>query len=127
MRTHKAVRPTNRRTRTSLPARFTLDHDETTGHRLRKLALNPCVDELMLDGRAVNEVSARALGLLVALRRLTEARGAVMTLVDPSPVLVDCIDRRGLADTLLPGPALAIIKQMWPERERMTRVLEPSD
>jgi anti-anti-sigma regulatory factor len=124
---HKTVRPAHRRTRTSLPARFTLDHDETTGHRLRKLALDPRVDELMLDGRAVNEVSARALGLLVALRRLTEARGAVMTLLDPSPVLVDSIDRRGLSDTLLPAPPVAVIKQMWPARERMTRVLEPSD
>lgn len=124
---HRTVRPTNRRTRASLPARFTLDHDETTRHRLRKLALDPRVDELLLDGRAVTEVSVRALGLLVALRRLTEARGAVMTLLDPSSALIDCIDRRGLSNTLLPAPPVAVIRQMWPERERMTRVLEPSD
>jgi anti-anti-sigma regulatory factor len=124
---HKTVRPTNRRTRASLPARFTLDHDETTGHRLRKLALDPRVDELLLDGRAVSEVSARALGLLVAVRRLTDARGAVMILVDPSPELVDCIGRRGLSETLLPAPPVAIVKHMWPRRERMARVLETSD
>jgi anti-anti-sigma regulatory factor len=91
---HKTVRPTNRRTRASLPATFTLDHDETTGHRLRKLALDPRIDELLLDGRAVREVSARALGLLVAVRRLTEARGATTVLIDPSPELVGSIDRR---------------------------------
>jgi hypothetical protein len=50
-----------------------------------------------------------------------------MTLLDPSVVLVDCIERRGLADILLPAPPVAVITQMWPERERMTRVLEPSD
>jgi anti-anti-sigma regulatory factor len=127
MGTHLTARPANRRTRASLPATFTLDYDETTGHRLRKLALDPRVDELLLDGRAVRDVSARALGLLVALRRLTEARGASMTLIDPSPELVGSIDRRGLSDTLLPGPPDAVVHQLWPPREQMSRVLEPVD
>lgn len=124
---HKTARPTNRRTRASLPATFTLNHDETTGHRLRKLALDPRIDELLLDGRAVREVSARALGLLVAIRRLTQARGAVMVLIDPSPELLGSIDRRGLADTLLPPEPIAIVKQMWPRAEQMAHVLEPID
>jgi anti-anti-sigma regulatory factor len=124
---HKTVRPTNRRTRTSLPAMFTLDHDETTGHRLRKLALDPRVDELLLDGRAVREVSARALGLLVAVRRMAEARGAVVVIIDPSPELAGSIDRRGLTSALLPPEPLAVIKQLWPRPEQMSRVLEPVD
>jgi anti-anti-sigma regulatory factor len=124
---HKAVRSTSRRTRASLPATFTLDHDETTGHRLRKLALDPRVDELLLDGRAVREVSTRALGLLVALRRLTDARRATMQLIDPSPELVASIDRRGLSDTLLPQEPLAAVTEMWPHREQMAPVLEPVD
>jgi anti-anti-sigma regulatory factor len=110
---HKTVRPTNRRTRTSLPAAFTLDHDETTGHRLRRLALNPRIDELLLDGRAVREVSNRALGLLVAVRRLIEARGAVVILIDHSPEL--------------PPEPVAIVKQLWPRSTQMSRVLEPID
>jgi anti-anti-sigma regulatory factor len=124
---HQTVRPTNRRTRTSLPATFTLDHDETTAHRLRKLALDPRVDELILDGRAVRDVSARALGLLVAVRRLAEARGASVVLIDPSPELEAAIDRRGLTSTLLPPEPLAVIKRMWPQPQQMTRVLEPID
>jgi anti-anti-sigma regulatory factor len=124
---HKTVRPTNRRTRASLPAMFTLDHDETTGVRLRKLALDPRIDELILDGRAVREVSARALGLLVAVRRMAEARGAAVVIIDASPELVGSIDRRGLTTTLLPPPPEAIIKQMWPRPEHMSRVLEPVD
>ena len=124
---HRAVRPTNRRTRASLPATFTLDHDETTGHRLRKLALDPRVDELLLDGRAVHEVSTRALGLLVALRRLTDARRATMQIIDPSPELVASIDGRGLSATLLPQEPLAVVTEMWPHREQMAPVLEPVD
>jgi anti-anti-sigma regulatory factor len=111
---HKTVRPANRRTRASLPATFTLDHDETTGHRLRKLALDPRVDELLLDGRAVREVSPRGLGLLVAIHRLTDARGATMTLMDPSPELAGSIDRRGLTSTLLPTDPIADVTVMWP-------------
>lgn len=110
---HKTVRPANRRSRASLPATFTLDHDETTGHRLRKLALDPHVDELLLDGRAVREVSPRGLGLLVAIHRLTDARGATMILMDPSPELVGSIDRRGLSSTLLPTSPLAEVTPMW--------------
>jgi anti-anti-sigma regulatory factor len=124
---HKTVRPTNRRTRASLPAIFTLDHDETTGHRLRKLALDPRIDELLLDGRAVREISARALGVLVAVRRMALDRGAVMVIIDPSPELVGSIDSRGLTNTLLPAEPVAIIKQMWPRPEQMSRVLEPVD
>jgi anti-anti-sigma regulatory factor len=124
---HKTVRPTNRRTRASLPATFTLDHDETTGHRLRKLALDPRIDELLLDGRAVREVSARALGLLVAVRRLTEARGATTVLIDPSPELVGSIDRRGLSAALLPSEPMAAVTAMWPVPDQMSRVLEPVD
>ncbi|MBV9486725.1 MAG: STAS domain-containing protein [Frankiaceae bacterium] len=124
---HKTVRPTNRRTRASLPADFTLDHDETTGHRLRRLALDPRIDEFLLDGRAVREVSARALGLLVAIRRLADARGAVMALIDPSPELIESIERRGLAGTLLPPEPAAVIRQMWPRPDQMSRVLEPMD
>ena len=124
---HKTVRPTNRRTRASLPACFTLDHDETTGHRLRKLALDPRIDELILDGRAVREVSTRALGLLVAVRRLTDARGAAMTLLDPSPELVGSIDRRGLTKTLLPPDPVAQVTNMWPRPQQMRHVLEPVD
>jgi anti-anti-sigma regulatory factor len=124
---HKTVRPTNRRTRASLPAMFTLEHDETTGARLRKLALDPRVDELLLDGRAVREVSARALGLLVAVRRIAQARGAAVAIIDPSPELVGSIDRRGLTNTLLPPEPVAVIKAMWPRPEQMSRVLEPVD
>jgi anti-anti-sigma regulatory factor len=124
---HKTVRPTNRRTRASLPATFTLDHDETTGHRLRKLALDPRIDEILLDGRAVRDVSARALGLLVAVRRLAEARGATMLLIDPSPELVDSIDRRGLSATLMPAEPTAAVTPMWPTSQQMSRVLEPVD
>jgi anti-anti-sigma regulatory factor len=124
---HKTVRPTNRRTRASLPATFTLDHDQTTGHRLRKLALDPRIDELILDGRAVREISTRALGLLVAIRRLTDARGATMTLIDPSPELVGSIDRRGLATTLLPPDPVAKVTHMWPQPPQMRHVLEPID
>jgi anti-anti-sigma regulatory factor len=127
MGTHKMVRPTNRRTRASLPANFTLDNDETTGHRLRKLALNPRIDELHLDGRAVRDVSARALGLLVALHRLTSARGAQTILVDPSPELMASIDRRGLATTLLPTEPIAAVTELWPRHSQMARVLEPVD
>jgi anti-anti-sigma regulatory factor len=122
------LRPTNRRTRASLPANLTLDHDETTGHRLRRLALDPRIDELLLDGRAVREVSARGLGLLVAVQRLTEARGAALTLLDPSPELIAHIDRRGLATTLLlPEPEAVITELVWPQPTQMTRVLEPID
>jgi anti-anti-sigma regulatory factor len=124
---HKTVRPTNRRTRASLPATFTLDHDETTGHRLRKLALDPRVDELLLDGRAVRDVSARALGLLVAVRRLAEARGATMLLIDASPELVGSIDRRGLGTTLLPAGPTAAVTPMWPAAKQMSQVPEPVD
>jgi anti-anti-sigma regulatory factor len=127
MGTHKVLRPTNRRTRASLPANFTLDNDETTGHRLRKLALDPRIDELLLDGRAVRDLSARSLGLLVALHRLTEARGARTLLIDPSPELVASIDRRGLAKTLLPAEPIAAVKQLWPRQTQMARVLEPVD
>jgi anti-anti-sigma regulatory factor len=125
--TRKIVRPTNRRTRASLPPQFTLDDDETTGHRLRKLALDPRVDELLLDGRAVRDVSARGLGLLVALSRLTDARGAVTLLIDPSPELVDQIDRRGLSDVLLPTSPVATVSRLWPQTAQMARVLEPVD
>jgi anti-anti-sigma regulatory factor len=93
---------------------FTLDNDQTTGHRLRKMALDPTTDELLLDGRAVREVSPRALGLLVALSRLTQARGAVTVLIDPSPELVSHIDRRGLAQTLLPAVELATVVRLRP-------------
>jgi anti-anti-sigma regulatory factor len=124
---HKTVRPTYRRTRASLPATFTLDHDETTGHRLRRLALNPRIDELLLDGRAVREVSSRAMGLLVAVRRLTDARGAVMALIDPSPELVHAIDRRGLTGLLLPPEPVAVVTELWPHSTEMSRVLEPVD
>jgi anti-anti-sigma regulatory factor len=124
---HKTLRPTNRRTRASLPAGFTLDHDETTAHRLRRLALNPRIDELLLDGRAVRAVSGRALGLLVALDRLTNARGAVMILVDPSPELVEAIDRRGLASLLLPTEPCAAVTPMWPQPVDMSRVAEAID
>jgi anti-anti-sigma regulatory factor len=124
---HKTVRPTNRRTRAALPAGFTLDEDQTTGHRLRRLALDPRIDELLLDGRAVRAVSSRALGLLVAVRRLTEARGAVMILVDPSPELADAIDRRGLTSLLLPPAPIAMVTQLWPQPTQMSRVLEPLD
>jgi anti-anti-sigma regulatory factor len=127
MGTRAISRPTNRRTRASLPAVFTLDNDETTGHRLRKLALDPHIDELLLDGRAVRDVSTRALGLLVALSRLTAARGAVAILVDPSPDLVRHIDRRGLSGTLMPAAPVAIVKQLWPQPTQMARVLEPVD
>jgi anti-anti-sigma regulatory factor len=106
---------------------FTLDTDQTTGHRLRKLALDPRIDELLLDGRAVREVSPRALGLLVALSRLTEARGAVTILIDPSPELVSHIDRRGLTTTLLPPARLAPVTELWPHARQMARVLEPVD
>lgn len=124
---HKTVRPTNRRTRASLPATFTLEHDQTTGHRLRKLALDPRIDELQLDGRAVREISTRALGLLVAIRRLTDARGATMRLIDPSPELVGSIDRRGLANTLLSPDPIADVTHMWPRPPQMRHVLEPID
>lgn len=123
----KIMRPTNRRTRACLPPVFTLADDETTGHRLRKLALDPQIDELLLDGRAVREISARALGLLVALSRLTEARGAVAILIDPSPELVELIDRRGLTGLLLPAAPVATVKQLWPQPTQMARVLEPVD
>lgn len=122
------MRPTNRRTRASLPAIFTLDDDETTGLRLRRLALDPRIDELLLDGRAVREVSARGLGLLVALKRLAAARGAAAILIDPSPELAGQIDRRGLAGVLLLAPvALAPVKRLWPRAAQMARVLEPVD
>jgi len=121
------VRPTNRRTRASLPANFTLDNDETTGHRLRRLALDHRIDELLLDGRAVRDISPRGLGLLVAVHRLAEARGAQTILIDPSPELVACIDHRGLAKTLLPGEPIATVRQMWPLPTQMARVLEPVD
>jgi anti-anti-sigma regulatory factor len=125
--TRMSVRPANRRTRASLPAVFTLDDDETTGHRLRKLALDPRIDELLIDGRAVHEVSARGLGLLVALSRLTEARGAATVLIDPSPELVEYIDRRGLSAVLLPQSPIATVSALWPQPAQMTRVLEPVD
>jgi anti-anti-sigma regulatory factor len=125
--TRKIVRPTNRRTRASLPADFTLVNDETTGYRLRRLALDRRIDELLLDGRAVRDVSARGLGLLVALTRLAEARGATAILIDPSPELVGQIDRRGLASVLLPTAPLAPVKQLWPQPAQMARVLEPVD
>jgi anti-anti-sigma regulatory factor len=127
MGTRTVSRPTNRRTRASLPAVFIVDDDETTGHRLRKLALDPRIDELLLDGRAVREVSNRALGLLVAMSRLTKARGAVTILVDPSPELVGQIDRRGLTGRLLPTTPLATVRQLWPRPTQMARVLEPVD
>lgn len=127
MRPNNYLRPADRRTRASLPAMFTLDHDEATGHRLRRMALDPRIEELLLDGRAVRDVSPRGLGLLVALRRLAEARGARMTLVEPSPELVALIDRRGLTDTLLPSPELARVVPMWPRRTQMRPVLEPVD
>jgi anti-anti-sigma regulatory factor len=125
--TRKAMRPTNRRTRASLPADLTLADDETTGYRLRKLALDPRIDELLLDGRAVREVSVRGLGLLVALSRLAEARGATAILIDPSSELASQIDRRGLANVLLPAAALAPVTQLWPQSTQMARVLEPVD
>lgn len=109
MDTFTLAHPASRRVRASLPAIFTLDHDETTGRRLRQKALDPQVDELLLDGRAVRQVSTRALGLLVAVHRLTQARGARTILVDPSAELVASINSRGLHDTLLPGDPLADI------------------
>jgi anti-anti-sigma regulatory factor len=127
MRNHQMVKPRNRRTRTALPPMFTLDGDETTGLRLRKLALDPQIDELLLDGRAVREVSPRALGLLVAVRRLTEARGAITVIVDPSAELIALIDRRGLSAALLPASPVASILPMWPQPTVMDRVFEPVD
>jgi anti-anti-sigma regulatory factor len=128
MGTRAMTRPTNRRTRASLPADFTLASDQTTGPRLRKLALDPRIDELLLDGRAVRDVSSRALGLLVALTRLTTARGAITVIVDPSPELVHQIDRRGLSAALLPAaPPLAPVMELWPQLSEMATVLEPFD
>jgi anti-anti-sigma regulatory factor len=127
MGTRAMSRPTNRRTRASLPADFTLDSDQTTGHRLRKLALDPRIDELLLDGRAVQEVSSRALGLLVALTRLTAARGAIAVIVDASPELIHQIDRRGLSAVLLPAVPLAPVMELWPQLNEMATVLEPFD
>jgi anti-anti-sigma regulatory factor len=127
MGSHKVARPAHRRTRASLPATFTLDNDETTGHRLRRLALDPHIDELLLDGRAVRDVSARALGLLVAVHRLTAARGATMVLIDGSPELLACIDRRGLASLLLPVEPMAAVTPLWPAPSTMRQVLEPVD
>jgi anti-anti-sigma regulatory factor len=94
-------KPINGRLRVRLPADLTLAADETTGFRLRRLAVDARIEELLLDGHKVSDVSVRGLGLLVAVNRLACARGAIAVVVDPSPVLARFITSLGLTERLL--------------------------
>jgi anti-anti-sigma regulatory factor len=91
----------NGRLRIELPASLFLESDETLGPRLRRLATDPRVDEMLLDGHAVREVSVRGLGLLVAVVRLAAARGAIAVVVSPSPELARFVTSLGLSERLL--------------------------
>jgi anti-anti-sigma regulatory factor len=71
-----------------LPAELTDDFVEETAGPLRELARRLSLDELMLDATDVVDVSARGLGLLVALDRIARSRGASVVVVDVAESLV---------------------------------------
>jgi anti-anti-sigma regulatory factor len=91
----------NGRLRIELPASLYLETDQTVGARLRRLATDPRIDELLLDGHGVREVSVRGLGLLVAVVRLAAARGAIAAVISPSPELARFVTSLGLSERLL--------------------------
>jgi anti-anti-sigma regulatory factor len=101
VRMTRVLKPVDGRVRVVLPEVFTLEGDDTTRYRLRQIAADARVDELLLDGHAVREVSVRALGLLVALSRLAGGRGAFAVVIDPSPALARFITSLGLTERLL--------------------------
>ena len=64
---------------------------------LRRLARDPGVRELRLDAHAVRDVTARGLGLLLAVSRIAAARGALVTIDNVRPGVEEMLVSTGLS------------------------------
>ena len=91
-----------------LPVRFDDAAVDAVRTRLTSLACDPSTSELVLDGSDVEEVTGRALGLLVALRHRASDHGIAFVLERASGTLSDAIVSRGLRARLLVGPPLPL-------------------
>jgi len=71
-----------------LPAALTDDVVTEVAGPLRELARSPLLHEITLDAGDVVDLSARGLGLLVAVDRIARSRGATGVVVDVAEPLV---------------------------------------
>lgn len=66
-----------------LPVQLTDDVVTVIAEPLREAARSPQVSRLTLDAADTVDLSARGLGLLVAVSRIARSRGAEVVIIDP--------------------------------------------